>query len=263
MERLKGDALRAATIRSGAEMLGLLYKDLYAGELPHPNEVTGTIITHVPELDVREDPRRYLEFVVNRFGLNPQPRLSLIVEGHSEEAASRRIFKIYYGAHPGVYGIEFIVLGGVDTATGSKKEDRFRAILRLVDYLHHHQTFAFLILDNENYSTRLKREARRAKSIHGVRRHVTRAEYIRIWRRSFEFDNFSCTEIAAVLSELAQSRAVFATSDQARRAIGNRPIIKTLDRVVRLAALNPFPTMRDTWQRNQSSKYLGKRRSSV
>ena len=90
--------------------------------------------------------RRYLEFVTNRLGINPQPRLSLIVEGESEEAAIRQIFEEYYDIHPGIIGIEIIVLGGVDVATGNK-EDRFRAILRLIDYLHHHQTFTFLVLD--------------------------------------------------------------------------------------------------------------------
>ncbi|RLG31175.1 hypothetical protein DRN98_06755, partial [Methanosarcinales archaeon] len=77
--KLKGDALRADTLRTGAHMLRLLYKDLYGDELPHPNEVTGQVMTYIPELEIRKDPRRHLEFVVNRFGLNPQPKLSLIV----------------------------------------------------------------------------------------------------------------------------------------------------------------------------------------
>ena len=143
--KLKGDALRAETIRAGAHMLRLLYKDLYGEELPHPNEVTGKVITHIPELEIRQDPRRYLEFVVNRFGLNPQPKLSLIVEGQSEEIAVQKIFERYFGTHHGRFGIEILKLGGVNVATGNK-EDRFRAILRLIDYLHYHQTITFLIL---------------------------------------------------------------------------------------------------------------------
>jgi len=210
--KLKGDALRAETLRAGAHMLRLLYKDLYGEELPHPNEVTGQVITHIPELEIRQDPRRHLEFVVNRFGLNPQPKLSLIVEGQSEEAAVQKIFEQYFGAHPGKYGIEIIVLGGVDVATGTK-EDRFRAILRLVDYLHHHQTITFLILDNENYAKKLKQEAKKAKSIHSDRRYVTRPDYIKIWRESFEFDNFSCSEIVAAMSNLAMGHASFTISE--------------------------------------------------
>lgn len=212
-ERLKGDALLAETLRSGAHMLRLLYKDLYDEELPHPNEVTGTIINHIPELAVRKDVRRYLEFVVNRFNLNPQPKLALIVEGQSEESAVLQIFEGYLGAHPGIFGIEVIVLGSVDKATGSKREDRFRSILRLVDYLHHHQTITFIILDNENYALRLKQEAKRAKSIHSDYRYITRPEYIKVWGKTFEFDNFSCREIATAMNEQAVGHANFTASE--------------------------------------------------
>ena len=298
--KLKGDALRAETLRAGAHMLRLLYKDLYREDLPHPNEVTGTIITHSPELEIRRDTRRYLEFVANRYGVNPQPKLCLMVEGPSEELAVPKIFDNWFGMHPGKLGIEIISLGGVDTATGGK-QDRFRAILRLVDYLHHHQTLTFLILDNENYAERLKNEARKAKSVHRRRRYVTRPEYIKIWRRSFEMDNFSATEIAAALSALALGKVRFTRSQVTtcmhetnpmaslddlykkktardipklklaerlvdgmltrgvRRKIENRPIVQTLERVVTLAALNPFPTMLNVWEHNQASKYLAKK----
>ncbi len=126
--------------------------------------------------------------------------------------------------HPGKYGIEIVVLGGIGAATGSKKRDRFRAIIRLVDYLHHHQTFAFLILDNENYAADLKAKAKEAKSIHGSRRYVTRPEYIRIWKDSFEFDNFSCAEIAAALTELAQGVVEFSVSDVANAKKASPPM---------------------------------------
>ncbi len=299
--KLKGNALRAEALRAGAHMLRLLHKDLYDIDLPHPNEVTGTVITHVPELEVRHDTRRYLEFVANRYGVNPQPKVSLIVEGPTEELAARKIFENWFGAHPGKFGIEIVPLGGVDTATGGKM-DRYRAILRLVDYLHHHQTFAFLILDNENYAKRLKAEARKAKSIHHKRRHVTRPEYIKIWRTSFEFENFSATEIAVALSTQARGKPRFTRSEittckhdknpgarleelynrktgrdiaklklaallvdgmlaiGSRRKIESRPIVQTLERVAALAARNPFPTMLDVWERNQASKFLGKKR---
>jgi len=303
--RLKGDALLAETLRSGAHMLRLLHKELYGEELPHPNEVTGTVITHIPELEIRKDVRRYLEFVVNRFKLNPQPKLALILEGQSEDAAVREIFEKYWGTHPGTYGIEIIVLGSVDAATGSKREDRFRAILRLIDYLHHHQTITFIVLDNENFAKRLKLEARKAKSIHSDRRYITRPEYIRVWKNSFEFDNFSCGEIAAAMNEQAKDYARFSVTEvttcknysnpgaclqklykekthyglqkiklneflvklmmlpNARRKIENRPIVQVLGRVARLAARNPLPTMNEVWEKNQASKYLGKKRKPV
>jgi hypothetical protein len=300
-EQLKGAALRAETLRSGAQMLRLLYKDLYGTELPHPNEISGTIITHIPEIEARADVRRYLELVVNRFGLNPRPKLTLIVEGATEEIAVHKIFEQYFGAHPGTYGIEISVLGGVDNATGSK-EDRFRAIIRLVDYLHSQQTVAFLILDNERHARKLKHRLRGAKSIHYRRRYVTRPEFVRVWACSFEFDNFSCYEIAAALTKLSPEGITFSASEvisckkaalpaaslshlyrrktasiltktcliqllveemfskESRRKVGNRPIIKLLERVSHLAALNHFPIMQQTWEKNQASTYLGKKR---
>lgn len=298
-KKLKGAALRAETLRSGAHMLRLLYRDLYNRELPHPNEVTGTILIHIPELEIRKDTRRYLEFVVNRYGLNPQPTVSLIVEGRSEENAISIIFEHYFGAHPGVYGIEIIVLGGVDAATGTK-EDRFRAIIRLIDYLHYHQTFAFLILDNERYARKLKDEAKKAKSIHS-RRYVTRPEYIKMWKISFEFDNFSCAEIASVLTDMAAGKGRFSPAEinncqqdpnpgarlkntyfqktgrkldkvkmstllaermlapSSRRKINNRPLVKTLERVANLASRNWLPSMQGEWIENQASKHFGKK----
>ncbi len=299
-KKLKGDALYAETLRSGAHMLRLLYRDLYNQELPHPNEVAGKIITHIPELETRKDTRRYLELVVNRYGLNPQPTVSLIVEGSSEEKVITAVFEKYFGNHPGKYGIEVIVLGGVDAATGAK-EDRFRAIIRLIDYLHHHQTFTFLILDNERYARKLKAGAKEAKSIHS-RRYVTRPEYIKVWAKSFEFDNFSSVEISAALIEITAGKKRFSRaeidscrqnpnsgamlkalfhqktgkkldklkmsmllaermlSSASRRKIASRPIIKTLERVASLAARNPFPTMQESWEKNQESNYFGKKR---
>lgn len=220
--KLKGAALRSETMRYGAQMLRLLYKDLYGDDLPHPNEVYRTIFTHFPELEVRKDTRRYLEFVANRFGVNPQPRLCLFVEGQSEEFGVTRIFEIYYGAHPGTYGIEIINLGGVDNATG-KKNDRCGGVIRLINYLHHHQTISFLILDNENRAKPFEMKLLKAKSIHGDRQLVTRPEYVKILTNSFEFDNFSCIEIADALIKLAQGNATFSRSDVASAKKDSNP----------------------------------------
>ncbi|NRP75734.1 hypothetical protein ILFOPFJJ_06657 [Ensifer psoraleae] len=221
-DRLKGKALAAETMRGGALMLGMLYRDLYGAEPGHPNEVRTTIITHVPELAARADVRRHMEFVVNRFDLNPAPKLTLFVEGASEEVAAKMVFERFFGAPAGTHQIEIIDLGGVDNATGGKKADRFRAILRLVDYLHHHQTFTFLILDNENYAQKLKDAAKDLASTLHSNRHATRPEYIKVWRTSFEFDNFSATEIAKAMTALANG-VVFKSADVAACKKGNNP----------------------------------------
>ncbi len=94
------------------------------------------------------------------------------------------------------------MLGGVDNATGAK-EDRFRAIFRLIDYLHHHQTLTYLLLDNERFARKLQAEAQSATSIHNAERLVTRSDHIQLWDRSFEFDNFTTEELAYALSALA------------------------------------------------------------
>jgi len=300
-DRLKGAALCAETMRYGALMLRRLYKDLYGEDLRVPNEVHGTVITHIPELSVRDDPLRYLEYVVNRYDLNPRPKLTLFVEGPSEEIAVRHIFEHYFGTNAGVHGIEIIVLGGVDTATGGK-QDRYRAILRLVDYLHHHQTFAFVVLDTEGTAEQLKRSTREALSTLHPGRYATRPDYVHLWRVSFEFDNFSNTEIACALTAISGGGARFRSVDIAvcrkdkvpgaalkklytsrlgykpdklalarilveamlsptsRRNAAKRPIVKVLERITRLAAFNPFPTMQQSWEYNQRSNYLGKRR---
>ena len=228
-KKLRGAALRSETIRYGAQMLRLLYKDLYGDDLPHPSEVYRTIGIHLSELEVRKDTRRYLEFVANRFGINPQPRLCLFVEGQTEEFAVTRIFEEYYGLHPGTCGVEVICLRGVGQATGNKR-DRFSGIIRLIDYLHHHQTFSFLILDNENDANQLEKKLCNARSIHGHRKFVTKRKYIKILRNSFEFDNFSDTEIATALTKLAQNKVTFRRGevDHARQDRNSGSALKNL-----------------------------------
>ncbi len=145
-KKLKGDALRAETVRIGANMLRFLYQDLYGEELPKLNELNGSINTHSFESEVRKDPRRYLEFVVNQNGQN-----------------SGNLLKKLY----------------------NQKTQYDLQKLKLSDIL---------------------------------------------------------TE-----SMLAPN---------SRRKVANRPIIKKLERVARLAALNPLPTTYDSWEKNQSSRYL-------
>lgn len=211
--KLKGKALLAQSLREAANMLRFLYKDLYGDELPPTHEIFGQVINHFPELEARDDARRHLEFVVNQYDLNPQPKLVLFVEGESEIVLINMIFEMYYGFHPGKLGIELVNLKGINNATGNKRADRFRAIFRLVDYLHHHQTLTFLILDNENHAEKLKREAKNAKSLHGRDRLAVPSDHIKLWRVALEFDNFSDTEIASAMSEISGGSRRFASSD--------------------------------------------------
>ena len=296
-DRLKGAALRAETLRGAAHMLRRFYHDLYSDELRHPNEVAGIVLQHMPELEVRRDVRRHLEFVANRFGVNPQPRLSLIVEGRSEEVAVTRIFERWVGAHPGTYGVEVLALGGVDHATGGK-DGRFKMILRLIDYLHHHQTITILVLDDERDARQLEAHAKKMKSIHHTR-YVTRPEYVHICDATFEFDNFSDAEIAAALNEQAETGAAFSEEDVSTartdacpgaalkrlyrsgtgskldkvqlsevltgrvlasagpETVENRPIVRIVEQAAKLAARNHLPATEEAEYKNQESSYFG------
>jgi len=49
-------------------------------------------------------------------------------------------------------------------------------------------------------------------------------------------------------------------SPNTKRKIENRPIIRVLERVRHLAAMNPFPVRQEYWEINQASKYFGKKR---
>lgn len=52
---------------------------------------------------------------------------------------------------------------------------------------------------------------------------MTRPEYIRIWKKSFEFDNLSNTEIAAAFTELARGVATFSTREVANARHDRNP----------------------------------------
>jgi hypothetical protein len=199
-KQLKGDALMAMTLREMAQMLRMLYRDAFGELFPEPNEVFSTIFHRIPDISPSEDPLRALELVANDFGVNPKPKLVLFVEGETEEAVIPIIINRLVGAKPSVYGIEIVNVHGVSNATGRKK-DYFSALWRLIDYLHHHQTIAVVLMDNEGSASRnLRIGLPRAASIHFQDRRATRTEYVKVWKLSFEFDNFSNDELARMLS---------------------------------------------------------------
>lgn len=212
-DQLRGDALRAQTYWQLAEVIRLLYKDLYDEDLGPLEEFFGTTVNHIPELSVREDTREHLKYVVNQFGLNPQPRATLFVEGETEVKFIESIYHRLFGNHYGVPGIEVVNLHGANNATGSKKYDQYGAIFRLADYLHHHQTFVYVMLDNENRTRKLKERARTKRSLYGHRELAIPPERIRIWDKDFEFDNFSDMELASALTTLTNGEVRFLEDD--------------------------------------------------
>lgn len=200
-KELKGKALYAQTVLAMAAMLRRLHKDLYEEELEEPYEVYTQIFNRVPDILPSDDPLTSLGLVMNDFGLNPQPNLVLFLEGKTEYEIVPLIIDKLFGASPSVFGIEILNFKGINNVTGGRK-DTYSALCRQIDYLHHHQIICMVIADNEGENIRNLERLPKAHSIHSDDRYVTRKEYIKIWKRSFEFDNFSNKEIAATLAAL-------------------------------------------------------------
>ena len=199
---LMGDAQMGVALREMAHMLRLLHGAAFGPGLPPLGEVGVAVFACIPEVEPDDDPLRALELVANDFGVNPKPRLVLFVEGKTELEALPLILERCFGTTPAVLGIEISDLGGVESAAGGK-EAPFSALWRLVDYLHHHQTHAFVLMDNEGYATRnIAGGLPNAVSVHSRERMATRADHVHVWELSFEYDNFSDREIACGLNQV-------------------------------------------------------------
>ena len=235
-KRLKNDALHGLSLREMAHMYRLFHAEAFGKELRPLGEVAVTIIKRVPDIDAESDPMRALELIANDFGVNGKPQLVLFVEGETEQAVLPILFERLWGAPVTRYGIEILAIGGVDNAAGAK-ENRFSAMWRLVDYLHHHQTLAFVLLDNEGLARRNVRGGLpKAPSVHSTDRKATRSDHIKVWRTNFELENFSDTELAHAMNQLAR-RKLFDRADVAacRAAVNAGPQkgkkLATIDRL--------------------------------
>lgn len=207
-KRLRNDALHAMTLREMAAMFRLMHKEAFGNDLTPLGEVGVHVIKRIPDIDPDSDPMRALELIANDFGVNAKPQLVLFVEGETEQTVLPIIFERFWGAPASRYGIEILSLGGVDSAAGGK-EAPFSALWRLVDYLHHHQTLAFVLLDNEGFASRnVQQGLVKARSVHSRARRATRPDHIKVWRTNFEFENFSDTELAAAINQLHGSAIV-------------------------------------------------------
>ena len=130
-ERLKGDAQYGQALRAMRQMFGLFFQDL-TGQALEPSKGTlgeryalneGSQLARSGEYRQSrvESEVDLLEFVVNRYGLNPRSALVLFVEGEGEEAAIPKLIERRYGMNMGVVGIELRSLSGVAGFTGPKR----------------------------------------------------------------------------------------------------------------------------------------------
>lgn len=223
-ERLKGKARFAQLGYTIEHMLRLFYRDLTGKDLRRPHERHAGV--HVEEGEESESLLKELEYLVNRYHLNPKPQLILIVEGDGEAAELPRVASELLGYDFAQLGIEVRNLRGIGNFTGSKKRDPYGALEKFIDDHHSRQTIVFCILDREGEAERTRKKLVEAHSIFVPSRKLTCEEYINLWKDSIEFDNFSDDEIARALTRVSEDRYTFDSADvaaarQAKATSGN------------------------------------------
>jgi hypothetical protein len=212
-KKLKGKALFAQTLYSMEQMLRLFYEDLTGNKLLSPDESPIWKKDKFYGEGVTKNELQYLEFLTNKYHLNPRPQLILVVEGDGEAEQFPRLAKELFGYSFPQLGIEVVNIQGVGNFTGKKNTDRYGALERFIDDYHYRQTIVFVVLDNEGRVPVIKNRLIRARSKCYPKRKVTKNEYIQVWDKNIEFDNFSPDEIALAMTELSEGRYIFKADD--------------------------------------------------
>ncbi len=219
-KKLKGKALYAQTLYSMEFMLRAFYKDLTGLEIKSPDEWPNWDKDRFYGVGVSDDELRYLEFLTNEYHLNPRPKLILVVEGESEQTQFPRLSSELLGHDFGRLGIEIVQLGGIGNFEGKKSTDRYGALEKFIDYHHSKQTIVFIILDNEGKAEIVRNRLLKATSKFYTNRKVTKEEYVILWERNIEFDNFSAIEIADAMTNYSENRYKF-TEEEILQCINN------------------------------------------
>jgi hypothetical protein len=204
-DRLKGKALLAYSLKNMAAMLALFYEDVFGKPISEQYPPRRAILAPNEEAD---GTLRELEYITNKYNLNPRPRLILVVEGESEAEQIPRLIEHFWGHGLSKAGIEILNLKGVSKFAGNHKKSGKPSrdsspLKRLIDDYHNRQTIIYILLDNEGGAAFVKNELSDAASEYFGSRAVTKEEFIHIWNINYEFDNFSNTEIASGMSVLA------------------------------------------------------------
>ncbi|CAG1021669.1 hypothetical protein DOJK_01145 [Patescibacteria group bacterium] len=208
-KNLKGKALFAQTLYSMEEMLRLFYKDLTGIKLHPPDESFNWKKDNFYGEGVIQNELQYLEFLTNQYHLNPKSKLILVVEGNGEAEQFPRLAKELFGSSFPKLGIEIVNLQGIGSFTGKKVIDRYGALERFIDDYHRRQTIVFIVLDKEGRVPQIKERLVRAPSKYHPKRKVTKGEYIHVWNKNIEFDNFTDDEIALAMTKLSEGRYTF------------------------------------------------------
>ncbi len=214
-DHLTGKAQYAQLLYSIEYMFRIFCKDAWNIELHPPDEGRTWKNEDLYGKGIPNDPLRHLEYVVNGYNLNPRPKLILVVEGASEKEAIPYIAAQALGHEFSPLGIEVRTLGGVGEYTGTKRYDRYGALEKFIDEYHYRQTPVVILLDREGRVITVTSKLLQARSKLYPQRMLTKAEYVRVWTRNIEFDNFTNSEIAAALTKLADGHGIFSEEDVA------------------------------------------------
>lgn len=294
-DRLKGKALLAETWWTMEKILNLFHEDL-AGHKRYEFEAAPKDQELFYGKGVPRNELKFLEFLANRYGVNPRPKLILVVEGDGEEEQFPRIAEELLP--PSFPKVRIAVMNIKGIGELPKLE-------RLIDHYHSLQTIVFLVLDRENNAQSRKNKLVQTVSKWNPKRTITKEEYIYLWDKNTEFDNFTDEEIARGMTQTCASRYEFAPEEVAacRSRFGyesdplsrvyeerlrhglpkkqllknlfdcaiaspdmdiagktiRRPIIDVLIKVKRLAFRNHQPSHLDAWKETQDSDWLGNR----
>ena len=230
--KLKGEALFAQTLYSMEEMLRLFYEELTGFKLQTPDESSDWKKDNFYGEGVTQNELQYLEFLTNQYHLNPKPKMIIVVEGNGEAEQFPRLAKELFGSSFPKLGIEIVNLQGIGSFTGKKVIDRYGALERFIDDYHRRQTIVFVVLDKEGRVLQIKERLIQAHSKYYPKRKVTKAEYIHVWDKNIEFDNFTDDEIALAMTKLSECKYTFKPEEVAD--FRNRFPAKEGDLLIRL-----------------------------
>lgn len=195
-EKLKRDALLAQDYYEIVDMLGRFLFDLTGEKQLDADDLTNGMRgswkkrRYGREVDYKN--REVLQKVVTEYGINPQDKVLLIVEGPTEQEAIPRIAQAM-GFDFENLGIRTFPLKGAGEIVPKRSE-------KLLEYLAIATiTTPYIILDNHH---EVEKTLKRLK---GLGLNITEDNY-HIWNKEFEEDNFSDDEVLQQVIQQAEKR---------------------------------------------------------
>lgn len=209
-QKLKGDALLAEDFYEMVNILFLFLKDLGEDLLDKgisdvfdwfdlsPRDEKSKL-PHWKERDYGKEalnnPYQMLEFLSNRFGVNPKPKAIIFTEGDEWKAISK-LFE-FYELNPNLLGIEFRSICG----EGNFSLKNWQCF---IEYMHEKQVLVYFVLDNEGQVAKEAKKLLKAKrkfNFPGLKKVIPTRYRIKIWgvnkgNASFEEANFTDKEIS-------------------------------------------------------------------